>query len=314
MKNSKLLAKSITLGLILAMPYSVVNADDIKTDGPWLVNDTLTGYGNIIINGWSEISGKLGDDNNKEFGAENFTTGTLSLKPNGVIYVSELVETTSKSGNSAISGKIYANDIEFNNARVSFNNSAEIIAKNSLTITTSETITNNSNIVAKTITMNNYLINSGSITANEKLTTNNFTIDNRGNISGSSIIVTGNGELKNSGTININGELKTYSGRIYNSKDLTAGSIKTNGQVRNDVNGKITITDTINANSLHNSGSVSGNELITLEGVTNGGFSAGSYTNASLEFNSIDTRSIINTGEIKAQTIDNGLNIANMGK
>ncbi len=314
MKNSKLLAKSITLGLILAMPYSVVNADDIKTDGPWFVNDTLTGYGNIIINGWSEISGKLGDDNNKEFGAENFTTGTLTLKPNGVIYVSELVETTSKRGNSAISGKIYANDIEFNNARVSFNNSAEIIAKNSLTITTSETIMNYSNIVAKTITMNNNLINSGSITANEKLTTNNFTIDNRGNISGSSIIVTGNGELKNSGTININGELKTDSGRIYNSKYLTAGSITTNGQVRNVANGTISVGKTINANSLYNSGSVSGNELITPEGVTNGGFLAGSYTNASLEFNSIDTRYIINTGKIEAKTIDNDLNIANMGK
>lgn len=314
MKNSKLLAKSITLGLILAMPYSVVNADDIKTDGPWLVNDTLTGYGNIIINGWSEISGKLGDDNNKEFGAENFTTGTLSLKPNGVIYVSELVETTSKSGNSAISGKIYANDIEFNNARVSFNNSAEIIAENSLTITTSETITNNSNIVAKTITMNNYLINSGSITAKEKLTTNNFTIDNRGNISGSSIIVTGNGELKNSGTININGELKTDSGRIYNSKDLTAGTIVTNGQVRNDVNGTISVGKTINANSLYNSGSVSGKKLITPEGLTNGGFSAGTNPNAMLNFDDIDTRDIINTGKIEAQTIDNDLNIANMGK
>ena len=315
MKNSKLLAKSITLGLILAMPYSVVSADDIIVEGIYSVGSDSTVFGkdNITISGYSDIAGKLGDHNNKQLGAKNFTTGNLGLKPNGVIYVGEL-ETTSESVNSAISGKIYANDIEFNNARVSFNNSAEIIAKNSLTITTSETITNNSNIVAKTITMNNYLINSGSITANEKLTTNNFTIDNRGNISGSSIIVTGNGELKNSGTININGELKTYSGRIYNSKYLTAGSITTNGQVRNDVNGEITITDTINANSLHNSGSVFGNELITPGGVTNGGFLAGSYTNASLEFNSIDTRDIINTGKIKAQTIDNDLNIANMGK
>ena len=315
MKSNKLLAKSITLGLILAMPYSVVSAENITANGPWFVNlgETLKGYEKIEINGWSEISGKLGDDNNKELGAENFTTGTLSLKPTGVIYVGEL-KTTSKNGNSAISGKIYANNIEFNNARVSFNNSAEIIAENSLKITTSETIMNYSNIVAKTITMNNNLINSGSITANEKLTTNNFTIENRGNISGSSIIVTGNGELKNSGTININGELKTDSGRIYNSKDLTAGSITTNGQVRNDVNGTISVEKTINANSLHNSGSVSGNELITLEGVTNGGFLAGSYTNASLEFNSIDTRDIINTGKIKAQTIDNDLNIANMGE
>ena len=314
MKNSKLLAKSITLGLILAMPYSVVSADDI-VQGSYSVgpNSTVIGKGSITISGYSFIAGKLGDYNNKQFGAENFTTGNLGLEPNGVIYVGKL-ETTSKSGNSAISGKIYANDIKFNNPEVYFNKSAEIIAENSLTITTSKTITNNSKIVANTITMNNYLINKGSITANKKLTTNNFTIDNRGNISGSSIIVTGNGELNNSGTININGELKTNSGRIYNSKDLTAGSITTNGQVRNVANGTISVEETINANSLYNSGSVSGNELNTPGGVTNGGFSAGSYTDASLKFNSIDTRDIINTGKIEAQTIDNDLNIANMGK
>lgn len=314
MKNSKLLAKSITLGLILAMPYSVVSADDI-VEGSYSVGSNLTviGKGSIKISGYSFIAGKLGDYNNKKLGAENFTTGNLGLEPNGVIYVDKL-ETTSKSVNSAISGEIYANDIEFNNAKVSFNNSAKIIAENSLKITTSETITNNSNIVANTITMNNHLINRGRITADEKLTTNNFTIDNRGNISGSSIIVTGNGELKNSGTIDINGELKTYSGRIYNSKDLTAGTIVTNGQVRNDANGKISVEETINAKSLYNSGSVSGKKLITLGGLTNGGFSAGSNPDAMLNFDDIDTRDIINTGKIEAQTIDNDLNIANMGK
>ena len=373
MKNSKLLAKSITLGLILAMPYSVVSADDIVKES-YSVGSNLTviGNGSITISGYSFIAGKLGDYN-KQLGAENFTTGNLGLEPTGVIYVGKL-KTTSESVNSAISGKIYANDIEFNNAKVSFNNSAEIIAENSLKITTSEPITNNSNIVANTITMNNYLTNKGSITANEKLTTNNFTIDNRGNISGSSIevgngsflnqnmvditgildagqitnnntgnmtigtinstgnvvnngtiqgangvenvsvIVTGNGELKNSGTININGELKTDSGRIYNSKDLTAGSITTIGQVHNDANGKISVEETINAKSLYNSGSVSGKKLITLGGLTNGGFSAGSNPDAMLNFDDIDTRDIINTGKIEAQTIDNDLNIANMGK
>ena len=188
MKSNKLLAKSITLGLILAMPYGIVNAEDIIADGPWRVvngGEPLTGYGNIKINGWSEISGELGDYNNKQFGAENFTTGTLSLNPNGVIYVAEL-ETTLKSANSAISGKIYANDIEFNNANVSFNKSAEIIAENSLTITTSENITNNSNIVAKTITMNKSLTNKGSITAKEKLTTNS--LHNSGSVSGKKLI------------------------------------------------------------------------------------------------------------------------------
>lgn len=237
MKNSKLLAKSITLGLILAMPYSVVSADDIEQDSYSVgSNSKVTGMGSITISGYSYIAGELGDYN-KQFGAENFTTGNLGLEPTGVIYVGKL-ETTSESVNSAISGKIYANDIEFNNARVSFNNSAEIIAENSLKITTSETITNNSKIVANTITMNNYLTNKGSITAYEKLTTN----------------------------------------------------------------------------SLYNSGIVSGKKLITPGGLTNGGFSAGTNPDAMLNFDDIDTRDIINTGKIEAQTIDNDLNIANMGK
>lgn len=237
MKNSKLLAKSITLGLILAMPYSVVSADDIVQESYSVgSNSTVIGKGSITISGYSYIAGKLGDYN-KQFGAENFTTGQLGLEPNGVIYVGKL-ETTSKSVKSTISGKIYANDIKFNNAEVSFNNNAEIIAEKSLTITTSKPIINNSNIVANTITMNNYLTNRGRITANEKLTTN----------------------------------------------------------------------------SLYNSGSVFGKKLITPGGLTNGGFTAGTNPDAMLNFDDIDTRDIINTGKIEAKTIDNDLNIANMGK
>lgn len=238
MKNSKLLAKSITLGLILAMPYSVVSADDIEQESYSVSSKkTVTGMGSIKISGYSHIEGNLGDYNNKQFGAKNFTTGQLGLQPTGVIYVDKL-ETTSESVISTISGKIYANNIEFNNAKVSFNKSAEIIAENSLTITTSESIINNSKIVADTITMNNYLTNKGSITAKEKLTTN----------------------------------------------------------------------------SLHNSGSVSGKKLITPGGLTNGDISAGYNPNAMLNFYDIDTRYIINTGKIEAQTIENDLNISNMGK
>lgn len=237
MKNSKLLAKSITLGLILAMPYSVVSADDIVQKSYSVgSNKTVTGKGSITISGYSYIAGNLGVYN-KELGAKNFTTGQLGLDPTGVIYVDKL-KTTSERVISTISGKIYANDIEFNNAEVYFNKSAEIIAENSLTITTSESITNNSKIVADTITMNKSLTNKGSITAKEKLTTN----------------------------------------------------------------------------SLHNSGSVSGKKLITPRGLTNGDISAGYNPGAMLNFDDIDTRYIINTGKIEAQTIENDLNISNMGE
>lgn len=88
MKNSKLLAKSITLGLILAMPYSVVSADDIVQESYSVGStSTVTGKDSITISGYSYIAGKLGYDNNENIGAENFTTGQLGLESTGVIYV-----------------------------------------------------------------------------------------------------------------------------------------------------------------------------------------------------------------------------------
>lgn len=367
MKSNKLLAKSITLGLILAMPYGVVNADDITTNGPWRVNvgKTLTGYGNIKINGWSEISGKLGDREREQLGANVFETGNFRLNSGGEIYVDTLTTNLiGKDGNgydivNNISGKIYATNINFNNENIWIQSGAEINATEDFNVTIQQGTLSNGGIInvggTFTLTGNKILNNTGAIKGNNislgtgelrnnseiNITgilgggniTNNAdgnmvigSINSTGNVVNSgtiqgaddvenvSVIVTGNGELNNSGTININGELKTDSGRIYNSKGLTAGSITTKGQVRNDANGKISITDTINANYLYNSGSVVGKKLITPGGLTNGSFSAGTNPDAMLNFDDIDTRYIINTGKIEAQTIENDLNISNMGK
>ncbi len=367
MKSNKLLAKSITLGLILAMPYGVVNADDITTNGPWRVNvgKTLTGYGNIKINGWSEISGKLGDREGEQLGANVFETGNFRLNSGGEIYVDTLTTNLiGKDGNgydivNNISGKIYATNINFNNENIWIQSGAEINATEDFNVTIQQGTLSNGGIInvggTFTLTGNKILNNTGAIKGNNislgtgelrnnseiNITgilgggniTNNAdgnmvigSINSTGNVVNSgtiqgadgvenvSVIVTGNGELNNSGTININGELKTDSGRIYNSKGLTAGSITTKGQVRNDANGKISITDTINANYLYNSGSVVGKKLITPGGLTNGSFSAGTNPDAMLNFDDIDTRYIINTGKIEAQTIENDLNISNMGE
>lgn len=367
MKSNKLLAKSITLGLILAMSYGVVNADDITTNGPWRVNkgETLTGYGNIKINGWSEISGKLGYYGGTQLGADVFETGNFRLNADGEIYVGTL--TTNSTGQDSygndivnnISGKIYATNITFNNQNIWIQSSAEINATKNFNVTIQQNTLSNGGIInvggTFTLTGDKILNNTGAIKGkhislgtgelrnNSEINitgilgggniTNNAdgnmvigSINSTGNVVNSgtiqgaddvenvSVIVTGNGELNNSGTININGELKTDSGRIYNSKDLTAGTIVTKGQVRNDANGKISITDTINANYLYNSGSVSGEKLITPGGLTNGSFSAGTNPNAMLNFDDIDTRYIINTGKIEAKTIENDLNISNMGE
>lgn len=367
MKSNKLLAKSITLGLILAMPYGVVNADDITTNGPWRVNvgETLTGYGKIEIDGWSEISGKLGDYEGGRLGANVFETGNFRLNADGEIYVGTL--TTNLKGQDGygndrvnnISGKIYATNINFNNENIWIQSGAEINAAENFNVTIQQDTLSNGGIInvggTFTLTGDKILNNTGAIKGkhislgtgelrnNSEInitgtlgggnitnnaagnmiigsinSTGNFvnsgTIQGADGVENVSVIVTGNGELNNSGTININGELKTDSGKIYNSDDLTAGSITTKGQVRNDANGKISITDTINANYLYNSGRVSGKKLITHGGLTNGSFSAGTNPDAMLNFDDIDTRYIINTGKIEAQTIENDLNISNMGE
>lgn len=146
-------------------------------------------------------------------------------------------------------------------------------------------------------------------------------IENFGKIEGANGITNVNiivsdesGGIINRGKININGKIQTENGRIYNTDNLTAGTIVTNGQVRNDVNGEITITDTIDANYLYNSGSVVGKKLITPGGLTNGSFFAGTNPDAMLNVDDIDTIYIINTGKIEAQTIENDLNISNMGE
>ena len=368
MKSNKLLAKSITLGLILAMPYGVVNADDITTSGPWRVKvgETLTGYGNIKINGWSEISGKLGDYEGVQLGANVFETGNFRLNADGEIYVGTL--TTNSTGQDGygndvvnnISGKIYATNINFNNENIWIQSGAEINAAKNFEVTIRKDTLSNAGLinVGGTFTLkgDKLLVNNGTITGNKitvgmgevrnnssisingsleggKITNNsNGTmtlgginaangIENFGKIEGANgitnvniIVSDDSGEIINRGEININGKIQTENGRIYNSDDLTAGSITTNGQVRNDANGKISITDTINANYLYNSGSVSGKKLITPGGLTNGGFSAGTNPDAMLNFDDIDTRYIINTGKIEAQTIENDLNISNMGE
>lgn len=296
MKSNKLLAKSITLGLILAMPYGVVNADDIKTDGPWRVNrgETLTGYGKIEIDGWSEISGKLG--------ANVFKTGNFRLNADGEIYVGTL--TTNSTGQddngydivNNISGKIYATNINFNNENIWIQSGAEINATEDFNVTIQQPT----------------LINAGLINVGGTFTlTGDKILNNTGAIKGNHISL-GTGELRNNSEINITGILG--GGNITNNADgnMVIGSINSTGNVVNS--GTIQGADTINANYLYNSGSVSGKKLITPGGLTNGSFSAGTNPNAMLNFYDIDTRYIINTGKIEAQTIENDLNISNMGE
>lgn len=193
MKSNKLLAKSITLGLILAMPYGVVSAKDINTDGPWRVNDTLTGYGNIIINGWSEISGKLGDHEGMELGANVFETGNFRLNAGGEIYVGTL--TTNSTGPddngydivNNISGKIYATNINFNNDNIWIQSGAEINATKDFNVTIQQGTLSNGGIInvdgTFTLTGNKILNNTGAIKGNN--------------------ISLGTGELRNNSSISI---------------------------------------------------------------------------------------------------------------
>lgn len=83
MKSNKLLAKSITLGLILAMPYGVVSAEDIV-----ISSDTTYSGPYNAENGGVQISSDVtlsGDENTDMEMSGKFTGFPRALQVNGTI-------------------------------------------------------------------------------------------------------------------------------------------------------------------------------------------------------------------------------------
>lgn len=270
MKSNKLLAKSITLGLILAMPYGVVSAEDIV-----ISSDTIYSGPYNAENGGVQISSDVtlsGDENTDMEMSGKFTGFPRALQVNGTIKTANSL--TVNGGTYVVSsGKI--SDI----GTITLTNTVNSHTGGGLSVSLDNrgTIENVNTLVLGGRTTNTGTISVGAI---NKADDGNGTTLDIGNQAGGKIEVTGTvnvDQLGNSGEINakvinltasgnngihnqnsgkITAEGITGTGYIHNAGDtIDAGTISITRDITNNAASTI-ITDKITADSLQNDGTI----------------------------------------------------------
>lgn len=266
MKSNKLLAKSITLGLILAMPYGVVSAEDIV-----ISSDTTYSGPYNAENGGVQISSGVtlsGDENTDMEMSGKFTGFPRALQINGTIKTANSL--TVNGGTYVVSGGTIS-DID----TVTFTNTVNSHSGGGLSVSLDNrgTIENVDTLVLGGRTENRGNISVGAINRADDGTSLNIS-----NMAGGKIEVTGtvnvdqlgnSGEIK-AGTINLTA---TGDNGIHNKTDgkITAGAITGTGYIHNSggtidadtinvtrdiTNTSTIITDKITADSLQNDGTI----------------------------------------------------------
>ena len=217
MKSNKLLAKSITLGLILAMPYGDVSADEITYDNGWYKQEFSGVSGNDLVFTNSSVS----LDSSKIDGANSITfNGALSFYGTGA----EIKNT----GKLVTGGKL--------------TNSAAISVS---TLGDKEHRSEVFNGSGATITVDNAVI--GVLTNNGTFTVNN----NLDIITASANGITNNGKLTVTGNIKVDAGMRG----IQNSGTISANQINLQDSLENKNGAKITVNE-ITADYLMNEGSI----------------------------------------------------------
>lgn len=266
MKSNKLLAKSITLGLILAMPYGVVSAEDIV-----ISSDTTYSGPYNAENGGVQISSGVtlsGDENTDMEMSGKFTGFPRALQVNGTIKTANSL--TVNGGTYVVSGGTIS-DID----TVTFTNTVNSHSGAGLSVSLDNrgTIEN-----VDTLVLGGRTENRGNISVGAINKANDGTTLDIGNQAGGKIEVTGTAnvdQLGNSGEIKAGAINLTASGNngIHNQTGgkITAGEITGSGYIHNsggtidadtiDVKLDITntntiITDKITADSLQNDGTI----------------------------------------------------------
>lgn len=241
MKSNKLLAKSITLGLILAMPYGVVSADEITYDNGWYKQEFSGVSGNDLVFTNSSVS----LDSSKIDGANSITfNGALSFYGTGAeIKNTGKLVTGGKLTNSAAISVSTLGDEEHRSEV--FNGSGATITVDNAVI---GVLTNNG-----TFTVNNNL---DIITASANGITNNGTLTVTGNIE----VDAGMRGIQNSGTIsadqiNLQDSLENKSGATITVNEITAGYLMNEGSIESEnskgVLGKLTVNEIDNKATLN---------------------------------------------------------------
>jgi outer membrane autotransporter protein len=322
MKSNKLLAKSITLGLILAIPYGVVSAEDIV-----ISSDTTYSGPYNAENGGVQISSGVtlsGDENTDMEMSGKFTGFPRALQVNGTIKTANSL--TVNGGTYVVSGGTIS-DID----TVTFTNTVNSHSGGGLAVSF-----DNQGILKNvdTLVLGGRTTNTGTISVGAINKADDGTTLDIGNQAGGKIEVTGtanvdqlgnSGEIK-AGTINL-----TASGNngIHNQTGgkITAGEITGSGYIHNsggtidadtiDVKLDITntntiITDKITADSLQNDGTIKTSEdagdnvlgELNVRKFTNSGTLT--VTNANV------SESVTNSGTLTLDKIGSAENLVNI--
>lgn len=284
MKSNKLLAKSITLGLILAMPYGVVSAEDIV-----ISSDTNYSGPYNAKNGGVQISSDVtlsGDENTDMEMSGKFTGFPRALQVNGTIKTANSL--TVNGGTYVVSGGTIS-DID----TVTFTNTVNSHSGGGLSVSLDNqgTIENVNTLVLGGRTTNTGTISVGAINKADDVTTLDI-----GNQAGGKIEVTGTvnvDQLGNSGEINA---------KVIN---LTASG---NNGIHNQNSGKITAEEITGTGYIHNSGgTIDADTINVTRDITN---------TSTIITDKITADSLQNDGTIKASAdaVDNVLSELNVRK
>ena len=310
----KFLAKAITLGLMLSVPFGVEAAETLVAD------KTVDGEAKI----YSEATSIIGNQHQY-----NYTiNGRLAMSGGYIKEVNQLTFGTDGQESSFSGGSIEANNITvkgrlWTNGGTSINTSGKLLFVNNPQIDSPEDtqnikVLNCGTIKAGSIESPIYFRNQGTIEvhnaikaeagfSNEnttaKITAGELivekTFNNKGNINVNSITanLNSNKNLVNDGaSANIHAnQIDVTSGGITNKGTITSNEIESDG-------------------SIYNKGQLKSNSLVSKITVTNGGYNNGTDPadqNSKMEVGSLVAEAIINNGQLIADSVETQKNIAN---
>lgn len=273
MKSNKLLAKSITLGLILAMPYGVVSAEQVtvSTDTTY-VDGAYTDKDGVVINSGATLSGSSDSTDMVVSGKNQYFPRSLEVR--GTISTAKSL--TVNGGTYVVSGGTIS-DID----TVTFTNTVNSHSGGGLSVSLDNrgTIENVDTLVLGGRTENRGTISVGAINkANDGTTldignqaggkievTGTVNVDQLGNygeINAKVINLTasGNNGIHNQNSGKITADEITGTGYIHNAGDtIDADTISITRDITNNAASTI-ITDKITADSLQNDGTIKASE------------------------------------------------------
>lgn len=269
MKSNKLLAKSITLGLILAMPYGVVSAAQVTvSEDTTYVDGAYTDKDGVVINSGATLSGDKNSTDmvvsgrNQYFPRSLEVKGTIStansLTVNGGTYV------TSSGKISDIGTITLTNTVNSHTGgglSVSLDNRGTIENVNTLVLGGRTTNTGTISVGAINKADDGTTLDIGNQAGGKIEVTGTVNVDqlgNSGEINAKVINLTasGNNGIHNQNSGKITAEEITGTGYIHNAGDtIDADTISITRDITNNAASTI-ITDKITADSLQNDGTI----------------------------------------------------------